>query len=73
MDCHIFHLNIVLSLFLLVDHWSLKGLMGRPQVRMPLYLPMIGVNYVASDGQVINLKCLYFVEKKTKTKVAAGM
>ena len=36
-------------------------------------LPTIRVNYVASDGQVINLKCPSFVEKKTETKAAAGM
>ena len=73
MDCDIFHLNIVLSLILLVDCWSLKGLRRRrPQVRMPLYLSTIRVNYMTSDGQLINLKCLSFVEKKTETTVAAG-
>ena len=34
-------------------------------------LPIIRVNYVTSNGQGINLKCLSFVEKKTETTAAA--
>ena len=37
------------------------------------FVNQLRVNYVASDGQGINLKCLFFVEKKTEKKVTAGL
>ena len=74
MDCDILYLNIVLYLFLLVDQWSLKDWGGGDHRWECLCIcQSIGVNYMASDGQVITLNCLSFVEKKTEKKVTTGM